>query len=111
MRAALITSLTSLVAVGLVSSRVGGQQPSVPPPQALLDQYCITCHNQKLKTGGLELDKLDLGSVGNDEEIWEKVARKLRAGLMPTGLRPPLRTRSIARRQRIPTRDVRRCTA
>jgi hypothetical protein len=90
MRAALITSLTSLVAVGLVSSRVSGQQPSVPPPQALLDQYCITCHNQKLKTGGLELDKLDLGSVGDDAEIWEKVARKLRAGLMPpAGARRP----------------------
>jgi Protein of unknown function (DUF1592)/Protein of unknown function (DUF1588)/Protein of unknown function (DUF1587)/Protein of unknown function (DUF1585)/Protein of unknown function (DUF1595)/Planctomycete cytochrome C len=90
MRAALVTSLTSLVTVGLVSSRVGGQQPSVPPPQALLDQYCITCHNQKLKTGGLELDKLDLGSVGSDAEIWEKVARKLRAGLMPpAGARRP----------------------
>jgi Protein of unknown function (DUF1592)/Protein of unknown function (DUF1588)/Protein of unknown function (DUF1587)/Protein of unknown function (DUF1585)/Protein of unknown function (DUF1595)/Planctomycete cytochrome C len=90
MRAALITSLTSLVAVGFVSSRVGGQQPSVPPPQALLDQYCITCHNQKLKTGGLELDKLDLESVGNDSEVWEKVARKLRAGMMPpAGARRP----------------------
>src|SRR5262245_66229440 len=90
MRAALITSLASLVAVGLVSSRVGGQQPSTPPPQALLDQYCITCHNQKLKTGGLELDKLDLGSVGGDAEVWEKVARKLRAGMMPpAGARRP----------------------
>ena len=33
-------------------------------PQALLNQYCVTCHNTKLKTGGLELDKLDLHHAG-----------------------------------------------
>src|SRR5215831_17061390 len=52
-------------------------------PQALLNQYCITCHNEKLKTGGLALDKLDLERVGADAETWEKVVRKLRAGMMP----------------------------
>ena len=51
--------------------------------QAVLDQYCITCHNQKLKTGGLELDKLSLQHVGTDAETWEKVVRKVRAGMMP----------------------------
>jgi cytochrome c551/c552 len=83
MKSTLITSLTALVAAGLASTQVGGQQPSAQQPRALLDQYCVTCHNQKLKTGGLELDKLDLGSVGNDAEVWEKVTRKLRAGMMP----------------------------
>ena len=39
----------------------------------MLDQYCVTCHNEKLKTGGLELDTLDLGRVGSDAETWEKV--------------------------------------
>jgi cytochrome c551/c552 len=52
-------------------------------PQALLNQYCVTCHNAKLKTGGLELDKLDLHRVDANAETWEKVARKLRAGMMP----------------------------
>jgi Protein of unknown function (DUF1592)/Protein of unknown function (DUF1588)/Protein of unknown function (DUF1587)/Protein of unknown function (DUF1585)/Protein of unknown function (DUF1595)/Planctomycete cytochrome C len=51
--------------------------------QALLNQYCITCHNQKLKTGGLELDKLDLSHPAPNAETWEKVIRKLRAGMMP----------------------------
>jgi Protein of unknown function (DUF1592)/Protein of unknown function (DUF1588)/Protein of unknown function (DUF1587)/Protein of unknown function (DUF1585)/Protein of unknown function (DUF1595) len=51
--------------------------------QALLDQYCITCHNEKLKTGGLALDALRPERVGTDAETWEKVVRKLRAGLMP----------------------------
>ena len=52
-------------------------------PQPLLNQYCITCHNEKLKTGGLALDKLDLDYPGANAETWEKVVRKLRAGMMP----------------------------
>jgi Protein of unknown function (DUF1592)/Protein of unknown function (DUF1588)/Protein of unknown function (DUF1587)/Protein of unknown function (DUF1585)/Protein of unknown function (DUF1595)/Planctomycete cytochrome C len=59
--------------------------------QALLEQYCITCHNQTLKTGGLALDTLRLNRPGADAETWEKVVRKLRAGLMPPAgaKRPP----------------------
>ncbi len=52
-------------------------------PQALLNQYCVTCHNTKLKTGGLALDQLDLHKVAPNAETWEKVVRKLRAGMMP----------------------------
>jgi cytochrome c551/c552 len=51
--------------------------------RALLDQYCVTCHNQKLQTAGLLLDKLDLASMHDHAETWEKVVRKLRAGMMP----------------------------
>lgn len=50
---------------------------------ALIDQYCVTCHNEKLKTGGLMLDRLAAEPVARNAEIWEKVARKLRAGMMP----------------------------
>ncbi len=58
--------------------------------RAVLDQYCVTCHNQKLKTAGLLLDKLDLAQVGTHAEQWEKVVRKLRAGMMPpSGLPRP----------------------
>jgi hypothetical protein len=58
--------------------------------RAVLDQYCVTCHNQKLKTAGLMLDKLDLARVGEHTEEWEKVVRKLRAGMMPpSGLPRP----------------------
>jgi hypothetical protein len=63
------------------------------PSQTLLNQYCITCHNEKLKTGGLELDKLDLTHVSSNPETWEKVVRKVRAGMMPpAGARRPDRT-------------------
>jgi hypothetical protein len=52
-------------------------------PQAVLNQYCVTCHNAKLLTGGLAIDKLDIHRAETNAETWEKVARKLRAGLMP----------------------------
>ena len=53
------------------------------PDRALINQYCVGCHNEKLKTAGLMLDKLDLAHPGQDPEAWERVVRKLRAGMMP----------------------------
>jgi len=50
---------------------------------AVINQYCVTCHNEKLKTGGLMLDKLDAAHPGDNAETWEKVVRKIRAGMMP----------------------------
>jgi hypothetical protein len=66
--------------------------PTAPAQRALLDQYCVTCHNDRLKTSNLSLEKLDLATVGDHTELWEKVIRKLRAGVMPPpGVRrPPL---------------------
>jgi mono/diheme cytochrome c family protein len=58
------------------------------PYRALLDQYCVTCHNERGKTAGLMLDKLDLNRVSEGAEIWEKVIRKLRGGMMPPTGRP-----------------------
>src|ERR1044071_7568477 len=57
-------------------------------PRAVLDQYCVTCHNEKLKTAGLMLDKADLNDVGAHTDSWEKVLRKLRSGEMPPPGRP-----------------------
>jgi len=53
------------------------------PDRALLDKYCVTCHNQRLKTAGLTLDTLDVTNVAADGEVWEKVVRKLRSRAMP----------------------------
>jgi hypothetical protein len=67
-----------------VAAMAWGQAGSPPPSQrAVLDQYCVGCHNQKLKTAGLMLDKLELLPVGDHADQWEKVVRKLRAGMMP----------------------------
>ena len=50
---------------------------------ALIDKYCVTCHNQRLKTAGLALDNADLANIPAQSEIWEKVIRKVRAEMMP----------------------------
>ncbi len=58
--------------------------------RAVVDKYCVVCHNAKLKTANLLLDQLDLTHVGAHAEIGEKVVRKLRAGMMPpTGMPQP----------------------
>jgi mono/diheme cytochrome c family protein len=58
--------------------------------RAALDQYCVVCHNQRLKTAALELDKADLAQVPQRAELWEKVVLKLRTGTMPpAGARRP----------------------
>jgi Protein of unknown function (DUF1592)/Protein of unknown function (DUF1588)/Protein of unknown function (DUF1587)/Protein of unknown function (DUF1585)/Protein of unknown function (DUF1595) len=78
-------------------SASGRGTPQSPPPtataeRALLDQYCVTCHNDKIRTANFSLQKLDLTTVGDHPELWETVVRKLRAGVMPPpGVRrPPL---------------------
>jgi hypothetical protein len=66
--------------------------PSAATQRALIDQYCVTCHNDRAKTANLSLQNLDLTAAGGHPELWEKVIRKLRAGVMPPpGIRrPPL---------------------
>ncbi len=61
-------------------SAVAADQPA---PAAVLAKYCVSCHNEKRKTAGLMIDKLDLQNVGRDAEVWEKVARKFRTHEMP----------------------------
>ena len=56
--------------------------PVAPPAQAFVNQYCVSCHNTRVKTGGLALDALDPTRVASEAEIWEKVVRKLRSGLL-----------------------------
>ncbi len=51
--------------------------------RAVLDKYCVTCHNQKLKTAGLAFDTADFARPTNNADVWEKVIRKLRAQMMP----------------------------
>jgi hypothetical protein len=58
-------------------------QPSPASERALLDRYCVGCHNDELKTANFSLEKLDLATAGSHPEIWERVIRKLRAGMMP----------------------------
>jgi cytochrome c553 len=68
-----------------------GQQPTTTAPvasvaspeQQLVNRYCITCHNERLKTANLMLDKVDVTRVTDDAEMWERIIAKLRGGAMP----------------------------
>ncbi|MGE0393870.1 MAG: DUF1592 domain-containing protein [Vicinamibacterales bacterium] len=62
--------------------------PAAPPAaaasqQALVDRYCVTCHNARQKAAGLLLDQAPLARLAEHTETWEKVVRKLRVGAMP----------------------------
>jgi hypothetical protein len=50
---------------------------------ALVQKYCVTCHNARARTGGLVLENLDPANTSANAETWEKVARKVRGGMMP----------------------------
>jgi hypothetical protein len=51
--------------------------------RAMLSTYCSTCHSERVKSGGLSLDSLDLRTPAQNAQIWEKAVRKLRGRLMP----------------------------
>jgi hypothetical protein len=62
--------------------------PSSSEHQALLNRYCVSCHNDKLKTAGLSLSGATTGDVGANPILWEKVLRKLDGRQMPPIGRP-----------------------
>jgi cytochrome c551/c552 len=70
------------------------QNPAVPgaasatPTRDTLNKYCVSCHNDKSRVGGLSLASLNPDDVGGDAGAWEKVVRKLRSGAMPPAGRP-----------------------
>ena len=77
----------------MLSTSVYPQQtPDAPSPaasqQAVVTRYCVTCHNDRAKTGGLSLEMLSVSSVGEHPGVWEKVVQKLHANLMPPPDRP-----------------------
>src|ERR1700733_3521728 len=91
--AAIGAALLSSGSGNLGAARLPQQSPSTsqPSPQrALLDQYCVTCHNQRAKTANVMFDTMDLANLSKDAKIWERAVRKLRGGMMPPpGARQP----------------------
>ena len=88
-----VTSVAVVVAsVADIASQapIASHDDPALPAKTFVGTYCVTCHNQRLKTGGLALDALDVNNVGEHAAEWEKVVIKLRAGLMPpSGVRRP----------------------
>src|SRR5262245_29913158 len=81
------------------SGYLNARSPQTPPPAApaaeptaqaadIINRYCVTCHNSRLNTAGLALDRLDLRQVSDNGQQWEKVVTKLRTGEMPPPGRP-----------------------
>jgi hypothetical protein len=74
------------VACGRLHAAAAQTKAAALPPatvRATLDRYCVTCHNDRLRTAGLTLERFDASDVPRRAETWEKVAAKLRAGDMP----------------------------
>src|SRR6266545_3579161 len=80
MRLICLTLLASLVLAASAHAETS--------PRALIEGYCVTCHNEQAKRGGLVLDPSAADRPEQQPELWEKVVRKLRGGTMP-----PLGTR------------------
>jgi len=86
-----VSALVLLIAsLAVLQNRAVGQTPAGTSDQAgpdqyraMLNTYCVGCHNARAKTGGLALDGLDLKNAADDAQIWEKALRKLRGRLMP----------------------------
>ena len=78
----------ALSILATTAGQVASAEPTAPPERALLDRYCVACHNERLQTAGLQLDTADVMNVAGDPALWEQVIRKLRAGAMPPQPRP-----------------------
>src|SRR5262249_17810529 len=89
MRRAPMVAVVAAVSIVLALSNLETAAPQKDPAaRTVLDQYCITCHNEKLRTAGLALDKLDVTHPNSNADTWERVIEKLRAGSMPPPGRP-----------------------
>jgi len=73
------------LAAQVAAPRPQGTRPAATStaPADVLSRYCVTCHNERLKTAGFVIDPAGAGSAGDDAEKWEKVVRKLRTASMP----------------------------
>src|SRR5437867_2937223 len=86
-----ISGWIALLLAGYLPASLQSSNPVAPAAStnhAVLDRYCVTCHNEKSATAGLMLDKLNVDKVGEDAAVWEKVVHKLRTRAMPPAGRP-----------------------
>jgi mono/diheme cytochrome c family protein len=89
----LILILILILAVLAPAASAHRQVPASPTagfesPRALVDQYCMGCHNDTLRTGGVTLRAVDFTKAGDHAEVLERVLRKVRSGEMPPAGKP-----------------------
>src|SRR5215831_18689358 len=84
MNCKLLIGILVLSLATAASAGTGGTSPMpAAEPAAVFKQYCVSCHNEKVKTANLALDRINAEKVQENPDVWEKVVRKLRAGAMP----------------------------
>jgi hypothetical protein len=97
----LLVAATAFLGLPVVNQPAAAQSPlgqgavttpgSAAAQRAVVDRYCVVCHNDKTRTANFSLQSLDLQTAGDHPELWERVVRKLRAGVMPPpGIGRPL---------------------
>lgn len=61
---------------------IAASQPDLDP-RAFVATYCATCHNERLRSGGLVLTGADVGEPSTHPEVWERILHKVSTGQMP----------------------------
>ena len=72
--------LSILLAVGSGSARAASPSADL---NLVIQETCVTCHNETTLLGNLSLEAFDVGKAEKNAVVAEKVIRKLRAGMMP----------------------------
>ena len=88
--ASLAATVCTIVLAGTAVETASAQTAAGPSPRAVVDRYCVTCHNDRLRTGGLTLDatSVDADDPSRHADVWERVLGTLRTGAMPPPGRP-----------------------
>src|SRR5512140_3922009 len=85
-----VAFLAALAVVFPLHGDLAGAGPKVAAnaPDPLIGKYCMSCHDSEEHVANIAFDKLSLQRVSANPEVWEKVARKLNAGVMPPAGNP-----------------------
>src|SRR5947207_15765483 len=75
--------MCSIGADGRAQQRIAPVSGAGSAPRALVNRYCVSCHSERVKSGGLALDTADVDHLDQNAVVWEKVVRKIRARAMP----------------------------
>ncbi|HEY9182785.1 MAG TPA: c-type cytochrome domain-containing protein, partial [Gammaproteobacteria bacterium] len=79
-----------MLAVAIAGGAVyfAGRDDGSVEPRAMLDRYCVGCHNDAERAGDLSLERLSTDAVAARADVWEAVVRKVRTGFMPPSGEP-----------------------
>jgi len=83
--------------MALASIPLYGQGADQQSPEALVQEYCVNCHNFEDYSGGVAFDLMDMNHVAKDQAVWEEAVNKLRGRLMPPAGQPQPKQEDVNR--------------